>query len=145
MRARFPTIRFVACAAYDALPAALADAEPEIVFRFSVRSETLPPRHPPGLPVTRWIANGFAGVDHLAPWDESRIVVTNVAGVAAEEMAQYVLAAILGLHQRFRFRPPSGGTQWDQKLVRSASGATVAIVGLGHTGGRSHVFVAPQA
>ena len=62
-------------------------------------------------------------------------MVTNASGVAADEMAQYVLAAIFGLYQRFPyFARRQAERVWDYQLIRSATGARVGLVGLGHTG-----------
>src|SRR5260221_14742926 len=50
-------------------------------------------------------------------------------------MAQYVLAAIFGLHQRFPyFARRLAERVWDYQLIRSATGARVGLIGLGHTG-----------
>lgn len=135
LKARFPDIRFHGCTSYAALATALATHRPTVVFATPFEPLPYPREALLACPSLRWIANGFAGVDHLAPWDESRITVTNVAGVAAEEMAQYVLAAILGLHQLFPlFARRQAARHWEQTLVRSAVGARVGIVGLGRTG-----------
>jgi phosphoglycerate dehydrogenase-like enzyme len=77
----------------------------------------------------------FAGIDDVVPWDEARLVVTNAAGVAAEEMAQYVIGAIFGLYQRFPFFARRQTEHaWDYRTVRSARGARIGLVGLGRTG-----------
>jgi hypothetical protein len=41
----------------------------------------------------RWIAVGGSGVDHLGQWDAARTTVTSPASVAADMMAEYVMAA----------------------------------------------------
>jgi phosphoglycerate dehydrogenase-like enzyme len=86
-------------------------------------------------PTLRWVSVGGSGTDHLAPWDPSRITVTNAAGVGAETMAQYAAAAMLS----FTLGLPALAAdqrrgRWAQHHVASVKGRTLAILGLGQTG-----------
>jgi phosphoglycerate dehydrogenase-like enzyme len=132
---RFPKLRFHCCRRYADLDAALAKVQPQIAFACKFEPKPFPRAALIGCPSLQWLSIGFAGVDHVVPWDDSKLVVTNASGVAAEEMAQYVLAAIFGLHQRFPyFARRQFERVWDYQLIRSARGARVGLVGLGHTG-----------
>jgi phosphoglycerate dehydrogenase-like enzyme len=81
------------------------------------------------------VSVGGSGTDHLAPWDPSRLTVTNAAGVGAETMAQYAIAAML----HFTLDLPSFAARqrerrWAPGKVASVTGLTLAILGLGKTG-----------
>ena len=132
---RFPNVRFHCCRHYADLDAALLNVQPQIAFACKFEPRPFPRAALIGSPTLQWLSIGFAGVDHVVPWDDDKLVVTNAAGVAAEEMAQYVLAAIFGLHQRFPyFARRQYERVWDYQLIRSARGVRVGLVGLGHTG-----------
>jgi len=133
--ARFPKVRFHRCTRYADLAAAIAQVRPQVAFACKFEPKPFPRVALIECPTLQWLSVGFAGVDHVVPWDDSKLVVTNASGVAAEEMAQYVLAAIFGLHQRFPyFARRQVERVWDYQLIRSAKGARVGLVGLGHTG-----------
>jgi phosphoglycerate dehydrogenase-like enzyme len=135
LTARFPSLRFHLCRRYADLDAAIAEAEPQVAFACKFEPKPFPRAALIGCPTLRWLSIGFAGIDHVVPWDEDKLVVTNASGVAADEMAQYVLAAIFGLYQRFpHFARRQAEQVWDYQLIRSATGARVGLVGLGHTG-----------
>lgn len=135
LQKRFPNVRFSTCVRYDDLPIALAEISPDIAFACKFEPKPFPREHFVNHPTLRWLSIGFAGIDHVVPWDEDRLTVTNASGVAAEEMAQYALGAIFGLYQRFPFfAKRQAEKHWDYQLIRSARGAKIGLVGLGHTG-----------
>ncbi len=132
---RFPGVAFHPCTSYAALGPALAQLQPEIVVAGRFEAAPFPRDMLLTCPSLRWLSLTSAGVDHVVPFDAGRITVTNAAGVAAEEMAQYVIAAIFGLYQGFpRFARQQDAQLWKFDLIRSARGASVGIVGLGRTG-----------
>ena len=132
---RFPGLRFHCCRSYSELDDTIANVQPQIAFACKFEPKPFPRAALINCPSLQWLAVGFAGVDHVVPWDDDKLVVTNASGVAAAEMAQYVLAAIFGLYQRFpHFARRQAEHVWDYQLIRSASGARVGLVGLGHTG-----------
>ena len=98
LEARFPDLAFTCCRSYAALPGVLAEVVPEAIYGIRFAGTPGFPREAilasPGL---RWFSVGGSGTDHLAPWDPARLTVTNAAGVAADLMAQYALAAVLSL------------------------------------------------
>ena len=133
--ARFPQLRFHCCRRYADLDAAISSVQPQIAFVCKFEPKPFPRAALIGCPTLQWLSIGFAGIDHVVPWDDGKLVVTNASGVAADEMAQYVLAAIFGLHQRFPyFARRQAERAWDYQLIRSAKGARVGLIGLGHTG-----------
>lgn len=135
LRVRFPSLRFDTCTRYRDLPIALEAARPRVAFACKFEPQPFPRSALVECPTLEWLSIGFAGVDHVVPWDDDRLVVTNASGVAADEMAEYVLAGIYGLHQRFpHFARRQAERTWDYQLIRSARGARVGLVGLGHTG-----------
>jgi phosphoglycerate dehydrogenase-like enzyme len=135
LTARFPSLRFHLCRRYTDLDVAIAAARPQVAFACKFEPKLFPRAALIGCPTLQWLSIGFAGIDHVVPWDEDKLVVTNASGVAAEEMAQYVLAAIFGLYQRFPyFARRQAEHVWHYQLIRSATAARVGLVGLGHTG-----------
>jgi phosphoglycerate dehydrogenase-like enzyme len=136
LRRRLDGIALTWCTSYGELPAALERERPDILY--SVRFAGTPgfPRQAIlACPSLRWVSVGGAGIDHLIPWDASRLTVTNAAGVGAETMAQYALASILhftlGLHG---FAARQHECRWSEGKVASVKGLTLAILGLGNTG-----------
>ncbi len=133
--ARFPTVPFFSCTTYGDLKLTIQKIQPQIVFASKFEPAPFPREDILECKSLEWLSVAFAGVDHVVPWDDTKLTVTNASGVAAEEMAQYVLAAIFGLFQKFPyFARRQAERQWDYQLIRSARGATVGLVGLGHTG-----------
>lgn len=131
-----PEIEFACCNTYAALPEALAQFRPEVVY--SVRFAGMQ-----GFPRDalfsgsgpEWVANGGAGVDHFGAWDPFRVTVTNAAGVAADMMAEYVLGGFL----HFTLDVPGlqadqAQRRWAARSVKPLKGKTLLVVGLGHTG-----------
>src|SRR6516225_6691821 len=136
LRRRLEGITVTRCTSYAALPAALDRERPDILY--SVRFAGTPgfPRQAIiACPSLSWVSVVGAGIDHLIPWDPSRLTVTNAAGVGAETIAQYALASILHFTLRF---PECAARQhehrWSEGKVASAKGLTLAILGLGNTG-----------
>ena len=136
LQADFPQADFHECDSYDALPTLIESYRPEVVYsvRFAgtpgfPRDALFGPRGP------SWVANGGAGTDHYAQWDQAKTTVTNAAGVAAGMMAEYIFGGFLhftldipGLQQDKEARV------WNARHVRPLAGKTLLIVGLGHTG-----------
>ena len=135
LQQRFTSKQFSICTSYQDLDAALEQERPEIAFACKFEPRAFPREAFVNCPSLKWLSVGFAGVDHVVPWDDKKLVVTNAAGVAAEEMAQYALAAIFGLFQRFPyFAKQQAQKKWDYQTIRSASGACVGLIGMGNTG-----------
>ncbi|MBV9738803.1 MAG: D-2-hydroxyacid dehydrogenase [Hyphomicrobiales bacterium] len=136
LRRRLDRMDLTCCTSYAALPEALEDEQPEILY--SVRfagTRGFPREAIVTCPSLKWVSVGGAGIDHLAPWDTSRLTVTNAAGVGAETMAQYAMASILhftlGFHE---FTAHQREGRWSDGMVASVRGLTLAILGLGNTG-----------
>ena len=86
-------------------------------------------------PVVKWLAVGGSGVDHLGPWNSAAVTVTNTAGAGADMMAEYVLGAMLSFSLGLRgFFRQQQARQWIAGKVEPIEGATLLILGLGHTG-----------
>ncbi len=132
---RFPDAPIAICTSYAELEATLAAFRPTIALGCKYEKKPWPRESFFASPSLRWLSVTAAGIEHVAPWDDARFSVTNFSGIAAVEMAQYVLAAIFGLHQGFaHFFAEQSKRHWDYRLVRSAKGITIGLVGLGHTG-----------
>ena len=135
LKRRFPKVPVTSCKRYADLQAALSEFQPTVAL--GCKFENLPwPREAFfKSPSLEWLSVTAAGIEHVTPWNEERFAVTNFSGIAAVDMAHYVLAAIFGLHQGFaHFFAQQSRKVWDYQLVRQARGITVGLVGLGHTG-----------
>lgn len=132
---RFPSVTLSTCQAYDQLSERLQEVRPNVVLAYKFEPKAFPRTELVNCPTIEWLSVAFAGVDHVAPWDEDKLVVTSAAGVAAPEMGQYALAAIFSLFQGIpQFYRDQHSRRWCYRLVRSARGATVGLVGFGHAG-----------
>ena len=122
---------------YEGLGAVLAEFRPDAVYSVAFHGrdgyprDTLLGAHGP-----RWIAVGGAGVDHLTPWDEGAVTVTNAAGVAAPMIAEYVMGAVLHFTLDIDgMAADRAARHWEPKrLMTPLQGKTMLVVGLGHTG-----------
>ena len=135
LKRRFPSFEFALCRTYGELPHALAEVRPQIMLGYKFEPKPYPRKEILASPELKWLSLAFAGVDHLVPWDDSRLTVTNAAGVASIEMAHYALAAIFGMYQGFSgFFADQAARKWNYHLIRSSRNATIGLVGLGHAG-----------
>jgi phosphoglycerate dehydrogenase-like enzyme len=136
LRRRLSDVDLVCCTDYASLPDALERERPSILY--TVRFAGTPgfPRAAIlSCPSLGWVSVGGSGTDHLAPWDPVRLTVTNAAGVGAETMAQYTIAAILHFTLGLPgFAALQRERRWLPGKVASAKGLTLAILGLGKTG-----------
>ena len=131
-----PDLPVTPCDNHAGLVAAIAQAQAEIVYsvRFGAR-----PKFPRKVlvenPLVKWLAVGGSGIDHLGPWNPITVTVTNTAGAGADMMAEYVLGAMLSFSLGLRgfFRQQQART-WIAGKVEPIEGATLLILGLGHTG-----------
>jgi phosphoglycerate dehydrogenase-like enzyme len=136
LRRRQPDLEIVCCRDYESLPGLLVKERPDILYSIRFAGTLGFPRAAIlDCPSLRWVSVGGSGTDHLAPWDTERLTVTNAAGVGAETMAQYAIAAML----HFTFGLPAFAAQqrarrWLPGSVASVSGRSTVILGLGKTG-----------
>jgi phosphoglycerate dehydrogenase-like enzyme len=133
--ARFPAVKFRECRSYEQLASALAEVKPEIILGYKFEPRPFPRGEILSCEGLRWLSLASAGVDHVAPWDDTKLIVTSGAGVAAVEMGHYALAAILGMFHGFpQLFADQVVRRWNCRLNRSARNATVGLVGLGRSG-----------
>lgn len=132
-----PQVQFDSCNTFSDLPAKLEAFQPNAMFTVNFTAgEPYPKAAVQACESLKWVSNGGSGTDHIAPWDPSRLHVTNAAGVAAGMMAEYVIGTAL----HFNIDVPGlvadqRARRWDAaRKVRSLSGQTLLIVGLGSTG-----------
>src|SRR5262249_40695290 len=74
----------------------IARGGPTVVFSFKEvgqAPEALEPIFRSG--GVKWVHLATTGTDHLPPWDDSKLVVTNSAGTGGGAMAEYVIGQIL--------------------------------------------------
>lgn len=136
VRQNHPDLKVATCDSYNGLSDALAQSGASIVYTVRFGGTADYPREVlVDNPAVRWVSVGGSGTDHLAPWDSSKVTVTNAAGVAADMMAEYALGAALHFSLDLdRFRLAQGRREWLDGKVTPLAGQTALIVGLGHTG-----------
>lgn len=136
IRDRFPELRIVVLDNYADLPATLAREQPDVVLSFRMGHLGAFPRETLlDWPSIRWLHATGAGIEHLPPWDASRIMVTNSSGIHGRIMAEYATWAVLNQTQRMPlFAKQQKERVWKLYPVDSAQGKTVVIVGMGRVG-----------
>ena len=70
LAARFPALRFHLCRRYADLDAAIATVRPQVAFACKFEPKPFPRAALIGCPTLQWLSIGFAGIDHVVPWDE---------------------------------------------------------------------------
>lgn len=134
---RLPDLSYAICDSYSGLAGALADHRPEVVYTCRFSPAAFPREALMGADSLRWISNAGSGVNHLAPWEPARVTVTNSAGVAADAMAEFALAAMLHFATgRPQLARDQAARRWEARMTRPMAGATLLCVGLGQTGRR---------
>lgn len=132
-----PDLTLFTSDSFAALPAMIEETRAEVVY--SVRFDSVTP-YPREAVVknehVKWLAVGGSGTDHLGQWNPDDVTVTNAAGVAADMMAEYTIGAMLSFSLDFDgFRSAKARREWlPNGRVRPIQGATLLIIGLGHTG-----------
>ncbi|HEX7782967.1 MAG TPA: D-isomer specific 2-hydroxyacid dehydrogenase family protein [Sphingobium sp.] len=82
----------------------------------------------------KWVYSASAGVDFYPPWLLDAPLVTCGRGVASEEIADYVVAAIYAHAKNLDAVTARSREQWVQSPLGRVSGTTVGILGLGAIG-----------
>ncbi|HET6522346.1 MAG TPA: D-2-hydroxyacid dehydrogenase [Geminicoccaceae bacterium] len=134
IQGRFPDTEITSCSTYADLPEAVADSRAEAVLSF--RFEPGPyPREALLVPPVRWVHVGGVAVDHLAPWNPEVVTVTNSAGIHADVIAEYALAAVFALNLKLhRFVRNQAAHRWAPEPLAQSAGGTMLVVGLGRLG-----------
>lgn len=130
-----PDISFIVHDRYANLAEVARDFAPDVVMNFRFAGNPYPREAFIDLPSLRWVHVSGSGSDHLAPWDEDRVTVTNCAGFQADVMAEYAIGAILAHNFRLpEFIADRQARRWAEKPVRPAAGGTLLMIGLGPIG-----------
>lgn len=82
----------------------------------------------------KWVYSASAGVDFYPGWLLEAPLVTCGRGVASEEIADYVIAAIYAHAKNLEAVTVRSRDQWMQAPLGRVSGTTIGIVGLGAIG-----------
>jgi phosphoglycerate dehydrogenase-like enzyme len=86
-------------------------------------------------PRLKWIQSTSAGVEKLAPYVPSGIVLTNASGVHMPKGGEYAMTALLMLNHRVpHFVTAQRAARWDQAFASPIAGKTVLILGVGAIG-----------
>ncbi len=130
-----PDLSPAVCADNASLAQCVDKHQPEVVFSCRYSSESFPREVLVETESVKWVSNAGSGVNHLMPWDASKVTVTNTAGVAAGMMAEYALGVML----YFSLDIPGLLTDqadhhWRYREVSPIYGKTLLILGLGKTG-----------
>ncbi|AEG51132.1 Glyoxylate reductase (NADP(+)) [Sphingobium chlorophenolicum L-1] len=82
----------------------------------------------------KWVYSASAGVDFYPGWLLDAPLVTCGRGVASEEIADYVIAAIYAHAKNLHAAEAHSREQWIPRPLGRVSGTTIGIVGLGAIG-----------
>jgi len=82
----------------------------------------------------KWVYSASAGVDFYPEWLLDAPLVTCGRGVASDEIADYVIAAIYAHAKNLEAVTVRSRADWKQAPLGRVSGTTVGIVGLGAIG-----------
>lgn len=82
----------------------------------------------------KWVYSASAGVDFYPGWLLDAPLVTCGRGVASEEIADYVIAAIYAYAKNLEAVTVRSRDQWTPVPLGRVSGTTIGIVGLGAIG-----------
>lgn len=135
IRARHPDARITVCTSYDAAPEAVKAADPEIAYTMVFERREFPREALLAAPRLRWIHVSGAGVNHLAPWDDKRITVSNVGGIQDEGMAQFALARLVAMAGNFfTYHDQQKQHLWKPANCMRSHGGVLTVIGLGQIG-----------
>lgn len=82
----------------------------------------------------RWVYSASAGIDFYPPWLLDAPLVTCGRGVASDEIADYVIAAIYARAKNLDAVTVTSRADWRPAMLGRVAGSTVGIVGLGAIG-----------
>jgi len=82
----------------------------------------------------RWISSASAGIDFYPRWLLDAPLVTCGRGVASDEIADYVIAAVYLQAKDLEAVRARSLAQWKQAPLGRVTGSTVGIIGLGSIG-----------
>jgi phosphoglycerate dehydrogenase-like enzyme len=86
-------------------------------------------------PHLKWIQSTSAGVEKLAPYVPSGVILTNASGVHMPKGGEYAMTALLMLNHRVpHFVTAQRAARWDQAFATPIVGKTVLILGVGAIG-----------
>lgn len=129
-------LNFHACNSYGELESTITRTGAEVVYSIRFGGGQLFPRKALLESKTlKWVAVGGSGTDHLAPWDASKITVTNSAGAGADMMAEFALGGMLHFCLKMpQLLAAKGRREWTVQRLEPIGGKTVLIIGLGKVG-----------
>ncbi|MGE3150046.1 MAG: D-2-hydroxyacid dehydrogenase [Pseudorhodoplanes sp.] len=82
-----------------------------------------------------WVHAAGTGIDHIADWAGTGIVVSNAAGVLSPNNAEYAMTAILAANINFPlYQRQQGAEIWRGHPRRGLSQQTLVILGVGEIG-----------
>jgi phosphoglycerate dehydrogenase-like enzyme len=136
LKTGFPHARFVLVNSYAGLDAALERERPDAILCFKIAGQGAFPRERIfAAPSVRWVHAAGAGIDHLAPWDASRVMVTNSSGLHGRSLAMLVTWAILNRALGMpAYAAAQRERQWRPHPLHDPGNRLVAIVGFGRIG-----------
>lgn len=132
--ARHPSRPVLVAVAEDEPWAAAKDADLLLVVPTPTWRHRPAPRPDPWPGRLRWVYTASAGVDFYPDWLLDAPLVTCGRGVASEEIADYVIAAIYARAKGLEAATIHSREEWSPKSLGQVAGTTIGIVGLGAIG-----------
>ncbi len=135
IRARHPEARLTVCTTYDGMAAAVAQARPDIAYTMVFERRSYPREALFAAPSLKWVHVAGAGINHLVPWDNGRVTVTNVGGVQDDSMAQFAMARLIAIACNFfTYHDQQKQHVWEEHDCLRSTGGVLTVIGLGKIG-----------
>lgn len=132
--ARHPSRPVIVEAAAEEPWACAQDADVLLVMPSPTWKRRPAPRPDPWPGRLQWVYSGSAGIDFYPDWLLDAPLVTCGRGVASEEIADYVIAAIYAQAKGLDAATVRSREEWGPKALGQVAGTTIGIVGLGAIG-----------
>ena len=91
LQRRFPNVPIAFFTRYADLESVLSEFKPTVVLGCKFEKHPWPSEPFFAVQSLEWLSVTAAGNEHVTPWNEERCVVTNCSGIAAIDMAPYML------------------------------------------------------
>lgn len=135
--AKVPGLVVHPCNNYSDLASVIAEVKPNVLLASKVRHD--PNSFPTDVVAEsnslRWLHIGGAGIEHIRPWDTSRLTVTNSSGIHGLYMAQYAIAAMVTYTQHLDlYARQQRQHVWSRLDCEGLHGRTLTLLGFGAIG-----------
>ena len=133
LRKTVPDSNLHLCTRWDRLDQIVDEID--VLLAFKLSGKPFPRETILSAPSIKWVQLASAGIDHITPFDQSKLVVTNASGIHGDIMSQYVVGALVYMLWDFpRLADQQRSRQWEPFTVPSLARRTMGIIGAGNVG-----------